>query len=720
MENEQLQPVVEPLEQIQEAIEDHQQEEKHEDAIYISHLNIQSVALNTNYSQVHMSVDAIMVNQMSGICPIKVELWVQDETEKLLTDTRMVLTGTNPYKINLETELDEVKNWSGARPYCYYFKLVIKDEAGEVLSEKLFTYGFRFVQVKNNNVYINGHETAIKAIIYNEDHKKDSDPVRYMEVVKNCKYHNVNTILVDEPRDVEELCTLCDQYGIYIMKNLTHNVEVPVEEEEPTCQCEEVLSKEIFRYKNHPSIIMWALTGVKHLSMKTIRYMKVMDRTRPIYVDYQQMPYFDQIVRLSKGIKDGRLWQDEEERQQYAGVIMGHYQMMEEESVTASLVDTQEQVTAYAYEMKKYAECIQIEPRDLIRGIFTITNLSHCEELGSYHLKWEILEDGMVIKTGELEDKKLPIREATQIQIDYAMEHILENAWYHINIHLVTGEETWWAPKEHIVAWAQYRIPYKIPKKKKIKSHENLRVRNRKLKVEIASKDFEIIIDKLKGHIKSAEFNGTEYLLAPMKLIIMYEGERLEPNKVKEVKVYDTDGEPSIEITRRCSPIKGNIITTYTVRGDGSTHITHRIRSSNRDVRVGMALQILGDFNDLSWFGKGPHNTTIHVNRGAKEGLYYCNLGNSHQKKHCKSGIRWAALTDGDGEGILLESDKNIPLIIHGKLREPDQQMLQQALEEVNGVVEVDVMCSHEAKQHISYTDRTDEEVYGMIIKRIV
>ncbi|QUI25063.1 DUF4981 domain-containing protein [Vallitalea pronyensis] len=701
------------------------QADMEEQAIYISHYNIRCVALNTAYSHVHMSVDAIMINQLSGIQPIKVELWKLDPVESLLTDTRMVLTGSHSYKINLQTELDDVERWSSHKPQCYTFKMVIKDEGNTVLSERFFTYGFRFIHIQDHKLYINGHITRIHAIHYNhqahEAGNQDSHQ-QFMKVIQTCKQYNINTIFLDEDHETDALCTLCDQYGLYVIKSLGRESNVQEMSDEDRCEQENEIAKTIFQYKNNPSIIMWSLTSENDDVTKVIRHVKVADHSRPIYMDQVNIPYDDHMIQLKKIMShDDTTWH-EDKMDRYAGSIIGSYwpEHQEQEPLSGtSIVDHSHHPTSFAYEIKKHYECIQICPQDIIRGIFVIKNIGDADELKAYTLNWEILEDGMVIKKGELQDITLPLQEEMETQIDYDMQHILENAWYHMNINLVTKEDTWWVPKDHVSAWAQYRIPYKIPGKKKKTVMKNLRVRNRKLKVEVAGDNFEVLIDKLKGHIRSAEFDKLEYLLAPMRLYVAYQGERLEPTKVKEVRVHEESGVASIKIIRRCPPLRGQIITTYTIEADGSIMMMHRVRSSNKDIQVGMVLEIPGQFNDFSWFGKGPHNTKSGQNSGAKEGLYYCKLEEVHDVQY-KSGIRWAALTDGDGEGMLIESCRNIPLVIESKRCDVEGHLLQQSLKKVEQKVVVDVMCSHEAKQHIFDTHRSDEEVYAWTIKRII
>ncbi len=125
------------------------------------------------------------------------------------------------------------------------------------------------------------------------------------------------------------------------------------------------------------------------------------------------------------------------------------------------------------------------------------------------------------------------------ISMDYQLVKILENAWYHININMVTKDDTWWVHKGYTMAWAQYRIPYKVPKKRNMESFEETRIRNRKLKVEVFGDNFEIVIDKIKGNIRSMEFGKQEYLIAPIKIYVENRLGWFELSKVKDIIINE-------------------------------------------------------------------------------------------------------------------------------------------------------------------------------------
>ena len=72
-----------------------------------------------------------------------------------------------------------------------------------------------------------------------------------------------------------------------------------------------------------------------------------------------------------------------------------------------------------------------------------------------------------------------------------------------------------------------------------------------------------------------------------------------------------------------------------------------------------MQMAMPGQFNTLTWLGRGPHETYWDRKTGAAVGLYSGSVEeNIHvyvrpQENGNKTDVRWMALTDGDGTGLI-------------------------------------------------------------------
>lgn len=691
-------------------------------AIKIDRYYVNSKALNETYDQIYMYTDVFITYMGSTIQPVKIELWMTDsENESLVADIRCVLTAKNTSKVTLENELNGIRTWTADLPKCYSFKIVVKNEKDEELCQKKFEHGFRFIEINNDMIHINGKQVTLNGVVYKNYEQDDIEAMqrKYIEDISIMKSNNINTVITYDYTNAEVFYDMCNKYGLYVInKPMTEQ-----EHEEEILFNEEETKNIIYKYINYSCVIVWNIDARVNVPINLYKKIMLLDNTRPIYYEGNAtgLKNYNPVTFTYNFIKEDEKMDSESKEHPIAGRFLCDYIMIrdeETEEVTQKgIVYNDGHLTPYASELKKKYEMINIYPKDIIKGIFSIKNCCDPSSLKDYDFTWEILEDGIVIKSGELTDIDIPINKRKDIHIDYNMMDILENAWYHININMSTKTESWWAEKGYNVAWAQYRIPYKAPKKRKIKSSKKARLRDRKLKVEVIGDNFEIIVDKLKGNIRSIEFDRQEYVLSPVKVYIENGSSRLEMSKVKDVKVTSTDeGSYEIDIIRKCPQIKGNIKTTYIIEPDGRINIINKIRSSNKSIKVGMTLEIPAEYNDFSWLGKGPNDTYPDINSGTKVGLYYYNLNNSIKSGN-KSDVRWAALTDSDGEGLLVESCKDILLNIYPRVH--SSYSINQEENNDKPII-LDVSCTSKAKYNIFDTSSTGEDIYAFSIKRVI
>ncbi len=104
---------------------------------------------------------------------------------------------------------------------------------------------------------------------------------------------------------------------------------------------------------------------------------------------------------------------------------------------------------------------------------------------------------------------------------------------------------------------------------------------------------------------------------------------------------------------------------TYTIFGSGDIQIdTHYLPADNLPFlpRAGLQLALPGGFEQFSWYGRGPHETYIDRQEGAPVGIYTGTVDEQlvpytmPQENGNKTGVRWAALSNRRGTGLLAVS----------------------------------------------------------------
>jgi len=101
---------------------------------------------------------------------------------------------------------------------------------------------------------------------------------------------------------------------------------------------------------------------------------------------------------------------------------------------------------------------------------------------------------------------------------------------------------------------------------------------------------------------------------------------------------------------------------TYTIHGSGDVVIeTHILPTGQLPPlpRVGLQMCLPGKYNTFRWYGRGPHETYADRKLGAQVGVYDGTVDDQYvpyvtpQENGNKTDVRWAALTDEQGIGLL-------------------------------------------------------------------
>ncbi|MBD3267341.1 hypothetical protein GF373_11795, partial [bacterium] len=105
-----------------------------------------------------------------------------------------------------------------------------------------------------------------------------------------------------------------------------------------------------------------------------------------------------------------------------------------------------------------------------------------------------------------------------------------------------------------------------------------------------------------------------------------------------------------------------NQISTYTIFGNGEILVDTNIDPVG-DLpplpRLGMNMTIPGQYNTFTWFGRGPHENYCDRNTSAPVGRYQGSVDDQFvpyikpQENGNKTDVRWVALTDEEGYGLL-------------------------------------------------------------------
>jgi beta-galactosidase len=114
--------------------------------------------------------------------------------------------------------------------------------------------------------------------------------------------------------------------------------------------------------------------------------------------------------------------------------------------------------------------------------------------------------------------------------------------------------------------------------------------------------------------------------------------------------------------------------TIYTIFGSGDIVIESTFKTQNEWPplpRIGVQLQVPGDLESFTWYGRGPLENYWDRKTGARVGIYRSSVSEQHfayvhaQENGNRSDVRWFTLTDKHGLGLLVSGYPTINVSVH-------------------------------------------------------
>jgi beta-galactosidase len=120
--------------------------------------------------------------------------------------------------------------------------------------------------------------------------------------------------------------------------------------------------------------------------------------------------------------------------------------------------------------------------------------------------------------------------------------------------------------------------------------------------------------------------------------------------------------------------------TTYTVLGSGDIITEVSFQKASADLpeipRFGMNLQLPRSFDQMTWYGRGPFENYWDRNAAAYVGRYHSSVADQYvpyvrpQENGYKTDVRWVAVADADGVGLLAVGMPHLSVSAHHNILE--------------------------------------------------
>jgi len=356
------------------------------------------------------------------------------------------------------------------------------------------------------------------------------------------------------------------------------------------------------------------------------------------------------------------------------------------------LVPPDRQVTPKLLEVKKVYQYVAVEPVDLAAGKVRIRNHYAFTNLRDFSGAWTLTENGRLIRSGSIGRLDLAPGGTKDLTLPLGKPSLRPGAEYFLRFSFCLGRDTLYARKGYELAWKQMPMPFKSlgATKKEAAGLPALRLEETGDKVMVKAAGFQAAFSRKEGALVSLSYgkrtviaetgvaaNGPRLNIfrAPtdndvwMAKAFADSGlSRLHP-LVNKFEVRKKDAQTAdVEIVVEHIGFKGAGLRhscLYTISADGGILLDNTFEPLG-DLpplyKLGLKMTVSADLETMTWFGRGPGESYPDRKSSCDVGLWSGRVSDQFteyvrpQENGNKEDVRWLALTDTAGAGLLVES----------------------------------------------------------------
>lgn len=257
--------------------------------------------LDKSYKNGLFSIDLSLKNYATEAQNQKVEISIIDKAgKKVLSKSQNVsIPSGDKTDLKLNGTVSAPLKWTAETPNLYTLLITLKDNKGNIVESTSSKIGFRKIEIKDGQVFINGKKIYFKGVNLHEFNTNTGQVVTRETMMRNLqlmKELNINAVRTSHYPQQPLWYKLCDEYGIYLVDEanleshgLGYGPDNVSNFPEWHATHMDRIQRLIERDKNHPSVIFWSLgneasNGKAFFDMYD--WAKARDNSRP--VQYEQ------------------------------------------------------------------------------------------------------------------------------------------------------------------------------------------------------------------------------------------------------------------------------------------------------------------------------------------------------------------------------------------------------------------------------------------------
>lgn len=687
--------------------------------------------LNTSVQVVNQS--AIKANRVLKILLTDLDKNLFHFQQEIEIDPNDTLT------VTANTLLKEVKQWSAEMPNLYQISIRLQNsENGNSNQFIQKNVGFRNVQIKNNQLLVNGKAISIKGV-----NRHETDPYTGHVVSKESmetdirlmKQNNINSVRSSHYPNHPYWNDLCDKYGLYVIDEA--NIEShPLAINEDTQIGNELswlpahldrTQRMFFRDRNHPSIIIWSLgneAGHGEVFRSTYRWLKENDSTRPVQYepaitdDYTDIycPMYPRPASLSNYAKHnpdkpcimieychamgnsvgnlqdywtiiesypvlqgGFIWDWVDQSLEYTDengkpyLAYGHDfhpdLPTDGNFLNNGLVDPYRNPHPHLAEVKKVYQPVAFDFDTNTNSLF-VKNKNFFKNLENYQLVCSVFADGEIVQQLILDEVSIRPQQIETFHLN--LEPFLPGKEYVLLSQMVTKKAEGLMDAKHEIAFEQFILNEFESKKFTSQKTEKLKIKKEEDVFTLENPTVKLQINAKTGSLISWRFMEELITESPIQINFwrpptdndlgngMQNWAKIWQEATNEAipkliaKPKQNEDGVSFKLIYQLPDDIGKVEVECTLLNNGLLKIDYAFRPLSDSLpvipRLGMFLTLPKSFTEVSWYGRGPHETYQDRKTSGMIRIYKAKIEDQFhrysrpQETGNKTDVRWMSL----------------------------------------------------------------------------
>ncbi|REE00453.1 glycoside hydrolase family 2 TIM barrel-domain containing protein [Marinoscillum furvescens] len=335
-------------------------------------------------------------------------------------------------------------------------------------------------------------------------------------------------------------------------------------------------------------------------------------------------------------------------------------------------------------EVKKVYQYVKFKAYE--KGKLTIYNGYDFTNLSAFAFEWALLENGEVVLDGALD--RLDVAPHAEADVQLPIPALSDQKEYILQVKARTISAAPLVPKGHDVAREEFVLTaYNFPKELGTQKGK-LTVTEDTQALIVSSEEVTVSFDQKSGYLEKLDYGFGNVLISPLKPNFWRAPtdndygfgmqwkrkvwkQASENQQLVSIKATAADKPASgkvkntnvlVKVVYELPDVSGDMAMTYEISPEGKILVTADLISLGDDLpgmpRFGVNFSVKEAYNQVKWYGRGPHENYQDRNTGSFLGVYQATAADLYhpyvrpQENGYRTDTRWVTVTNQQGLGI--------------------------------------------------------------------